>query len=73
MLRRIDLDGSLVTADALNTRTETVRLAVQEKGGDYLLPVKGNQPGVEKNVQQLYSSLARAFSPSGQNVHRADL
>ncbi|HYV28005.1 MAG TPA: ISAs1 family transposase [Candidatus Eisenbacteria bacterium] len=72
VLRRVDLDGSLVTADALNTQTETARIVVQEKGGDYLFTVKGNQPGVAKNVQQLYSSLSRAFSPSGQNFHRPD-
>src|SRR5205814_2065090 len=36
VLRRIDLEGSLVTADALNTQTETARIIVQEKGGDYL-------------------------------------
>jgi uncharacterized protein DUF4338/DDE family transposase len=73
VLRRVDLDGSLVTADALNTQSETARIVVQEKGGDYLFTVKGNQPGVEKNVQQLYSSLSHAFSPSGQNFQRPDL
>jgi Domain of unknown function (DUF4338)/DDE_Tnp_1-associated len=73
VLRQVDLDGSLVTADALNTQTETARIVVQEKGGDYLFTVKGNQPGVAANVQQLYSSLSRAFSPSGQNFDRPDL
>ena len=73
VLSRVDLDGSLVTADALNTQSETARIVVQDKGGDYLFTVKGNQPGVAKNVRQLYSSLARAFSPSGQNVHGPDL
>jgi hypothetical protein len=69
VLRGVDLEGSLVTADALNTQAETARIVVQEKGGDYLLPVKGNQPGVEKNVQQLHRGLSRAFSPSGHNFH----
>lgn len=63
LVKRIDLEGSLVTADALNTQAETARIIVQEKGGDYLLPVKGNQPGVEKNVRQLHQGLSRAFSP----------
>jgi hypothetical protein len=73
VLQRVDLDGTLVTADALNTQTETARIVVQDKGGDFLLTVKGNQPGVAKNVRQLYSNLARAFSPSGQNVDRTKL
>jgi hypothetical protein len=73
VLRRVDLDGSLVTADALNTQSETARIVVQEKGGDYLFTVKGNQPGVAKNVRKLYSSLSRAFSPSGPYFHRPEL
>jgi hypothetical protein len=70
VLRKVDLDGSLVTADALNTQTETGRIIVQEKGGDYLFTVKGNQPAVAKEVRQLHSSLLRAFSPCRQNLHR---
>jgi hypothetical protein len=63
LLRRAEIEGSLVTADALNTQTETARIIVQERGGDYLLPVKGNQKGVQENVQQLYQGLSRGFSP----------
>lgn len=70
VLRQVDLEGSLVTADALNTQSETARIIVQEKGGDYLFTVKGNQPGVAKNVRQLHASLARAFSPGGQAEQR---
>ena len=62
VLARINLEGSLVTADALNTQAETARIVVQDKGGDYLFTVKGNQPGVQKNVQQLSKDLSRAFS-----------
>jgi hypothetical protein len=65
VLQRVDLEGSLVTADALNTQSETARIVVQEKGADYLFTVKGNQAGVQKNVRQLYKGLARAFSPWG--------
>lgn len=73
VLRRIDLEGSLVTADALNTQTETARIVVQEKGGDYLFTVKGNQPGVAKNVRQLHQGLSRAFSPSEHHLHDSKL
>ena len=73
LLPRVDLEGSLVTADALNTQTETARIVVQEKGADYLFTVKGNQPGIAANVQQLYTNLSGAFSPSGPDVHRPNL
>jgi hypothetical protein len=70
LLKRVDLDGSLVTADAMHTQTETGRIVVQEKGGDYLFPIKGNQKGVANNARELYQNLSRAFSPS---AHSADL
>jgi len=70
LLRRVDLDGSLVTADAMHTQTETGRIVVQERGGDYLFTVKGNQKGVADNARELYENLARDFSPS---AHCADL
>lgn len=64
LLRRLPLDGSLVTADARHTQTETARIIVQERGGDYLFTVKGNQKGVADNVQQLHQELLRGCSPS---------
>jgi hypothetical protein len=70
LLRRVDLDGTLVTADAMHTQAETARIVVQEKGGDYLFTVKGNQKGVADNARELYQNLARDFSPS---AHCADL
>lgn len=73
VLQPLELEGSLVTADALNTQTETARIIVQDKGGDYLFTVKGNQAGVEQNVQRLYQGLERAFSPSGEHFHRSNL
>jgi hypothetical protein len=73
LLQRVELEGSLVTADALNTQTETARIIVQQKGGDYLFTVKGNQSGVAANVQQIYDNLSRAFSPSGADVDRSNL
>jgi hypothetical protein len=70
LLRRLDLDGSLVTADAMHTQTETGRIVVQEKGGDYLFTVKGNQKGVADNARDLHKKLSRGFSPS---AHCPDL
>jgi hypothetical protein len=64
LLKRVELDGSLVTADAMHTQTETGRIVVQERGGDYLFTVKGNQKGVVDNARGLSKNLARDFSPS---------
>jgi hypothetical protein len=48
---RLDLTGRLVSLDALHTQAETARAIVLEHGGDYVLTVKGNQPGVQAAVQ----------------------
>ena len=45
------LDEKVITADALHCQRKIAR-TVAEKGGDYLLQVKGNQPHLEKLAQQ---------------------
>lgn len=51
LCQRIDLDGRLVSIDALHTQTQTAREIVMEHGGDFLMTVKGNQPTVQAVVQ----------------------
>lgn len=72
LLRRTDLEGCLVAADALHTNAETVQVIVQEKGGDYLLPVKGNQPTLEATLGVLQEKLQNAFSPSKGDGYRPE-
>ncbi len=48
-----DLTGVFVTADALNTQQRTCRCIVQDKGGHYVLTVKGNQSGLKKRIKKL--------------------
>ena len=48
---RLELDGRLVSLDALHTQAETARQIVLTHGGDYLLTVKANQPAVQAVVQ----------------------
>ena len=43
LLKTLHLKGALVTIDAAGTHVEIARQIV-DQGGDYLLPVKGNQP-----------------------------
>jgi hypothetical protein len=64
LLQRAPIEGMLVSADALHTQTQTARIIVQERGADYLLTVKGNQPALAQSVRQLQTGLAHAFSPS---------
>jgi len=46
------LDGRTITADALHTYKPNARL-IAEKGGEYLLQIKANQPGLLAQAQAL--------------------
>jgi hypothetical protein len=65
LIGRLDLEGQRVTLDALHTQAETARIIVQEKGGDYLLSVKGNQAGIAETLAACRKNLRHVFSPSG--------
>jgi hypothetical protein len=66
VLSRLDLRGKIVLADALHTQVETAQLILFEKGGDYLMTVKGNQPTLQKTLQDLFAK--QAFPPSGSGA-----
>jgi len=57
VLGQVPLAGRLVTGDALLTQREVSQQIVQG-GGDYLLPVKGNQPSLQTDLQAAFSPVA---------------
>lgn len=61
-LPKMDLAGVMVIADAAHTVKANCRLITQEKGGDYIFFLKGNQPNALAKAQQL---LLGAVPPSG--------
>jgi hypothetical protein len=63
LFTRLDLDGRVVSLDALHTQAETARALVLEHGADYLLTVKGNQPTVRENLERLVPTPPVAFPP----------
>jgi predicted transposase YbfD/YdcC len=54
LLREVLVAGRVVTADALHTQRETTRL-IRERGGHYVLTVKGNQPHLHQNVVRVFA------------------
>ncbi|NNH72476.1 ISAs1 family transposase [Nocardia uniformis] len=52
LLARIDIDGMLITADAMHTNRDTATY-ITELGGHYLLTVKDNQPKLRKTLKKL--------------------
>jgi hypothetical protein len=61
LLRRAPIEGKLVTLDAIHTQTHTAHIIVQERGADYLMTAKGNQPGVAATVRTLFERCPQAF------------
>jgi hypothetical protein len=59
----LDLEGRLVSLDALHTQDETGRAVVLEAGGDYLLTVKKNQPTLWENIQNKVAAPDANFPP----------
>lgn len=56
------LDGKIITADPLHCQRQHARTIV-EKGGDYLLQIKGNQPKLLKLAQGLDALKDTPFLP----------
>jgi len=54
LLSQLVLAGKVVTLDALHTQGDTARL-ILERGGQYVLTVKGNQPHLQAAVQGLFA------------------
>ncbi len=54
------LDDKIVTADALHCQKTTARIIV-EKGGDYLLQIKGNQPKLLAQAEALNAQTSTPF------------
>lgn len=57
------LDGKIITADPLHCQRQHARTIV-EKGGDYLLQIKGNQPSLLKQAQGLDALKDTPFLPT---------
>ncbi len=54
LLQRLELHGCIVTIDALGCQIDIAEVIV-ERGGDYVLAVKGNQDGLFREVQELFA------------------
>lgn len=49
LLKKLDIKNATITTDAMNCQTETARVII-ERGGDYLLAVKENQPSLHHDI-----------------------
>lgn len=61
VLAGLPLEGRVVTADALLTQREICEQIVEARG-DYLFPVKDNQPALEADIVGAFSPAAHAHA-----------
>jgi hypothetical protein len=67
LLDPLPLHGTVVTADALHTQTETARYLVEDKHTDYVFTVKENQPSLRQDIADLQ---LEAFPPAAHGDHQ---
>jgi predicted transposase YbfD/YdcC len=56
LLDPVDLTGAVVTADAAHAQHDTAEYIAGEREADYLLTVKGNQPGLQRAIYDKVSA-----------------
>jgi predicted transposase YbfD/YdcC len=52
LLTVLDINGAVITADAMHCQRDTAQ-TIRDRGGHYILTVKGNQPNLRKRVKSL--------------------
>jgi predicted transposase YbfD/YdcC len=65
LLELLDLEGVLVTIDAMGCQKAIARKII-DGGGDYVLPVKDNQPNLAEDIQQC---LAKGIATDFEGMH----
>jgi hypothetical protein len=53
LFENIDIEGSVVTADALHTQKDFANYLLEEKKADYVFTVKDNQPTLLDDIKSL--------------------
>jgi hypothetical protein len=63
LLAGLNLEGVIITADAMHCQQESSRHVTQDHGGDFVWGLKGNQGGI---LQRAECKLSPVFFPSGR-------
>jgi hypothetical protein len=63
LLGILPLEGKVVTADAMFTHRDVCQ-AITDAGGDYLLPVKDNQPTLRADLEEAFAPPATLSPPT---------
>ncbi len=65
IIESLNLDGTVVTWDALNTQKENIE-AVINSNGNYVVPIKGNHPVFYKELQEFWNQKELEYIIAGK-------
>ena len=77
MLKVLELNGSIVTIDAMGCQRSIVK-SIVEQGGDYVITLKKNRSSLYARVEELFKQAIRqgfsgfthtVYSPKQENNH----
>jgi len=71
LLDMIDVSGAVVTADAMSCQ-KAVAAKIVQRGADYVLSLKGNQPELLEDVRLYFGSFGRSV-PSTRTIDKGGL
>lgn len=70
LLKLLDINGCIITIDAIGTQTKIAAQIIQQ-GADYLLPVKENQANLREDIALFFKLAAKdEFAKVGYTYHR---
>jgi predicted transposase YbfD/YdcC len=64
LLQLLDLNGAIVSIDAMGCQRE-IAAEIAQGGGDYVLQVKGNQPTLQEAIEESFSEADQADKTDG--------
>jgi predicted transposase YbfD/YdcC len=71
LLELLDVQGALVSIDAMGCQKEIAR-KIRERGGDYVLTVKDNQPNLLADIQECLNEAFEADNPRLEEFQSED-
>lgn len=71
LIEQLELKGTTVTTDALNTQKKSAAAIINQKA-DYALPVKGNHKGLYKDIKLLFEDADRKSSIDVTEIHHQE-
>jgi predicted transposase YbfD/YdcC len=69
LLRHLQLKGTVVSMDAAHCQSDTISLIV-ERGGEWLVSLRDNQPTTAAEITPLLDSLAAATTPAAETTDK---